>query len=65
MYKTDAELLKAIKEVWLPIMEAHNNLARSRFGKSIASTILMKCECGAEKAKTIGHSHWCPKYERT
>lgn len=21
------------------------------------------CECGSEKAKTPGHSFWCPKYE--
>jgi hypothetical protein len=22
------------------------------------------CECGSEKAKSIGHSHWCPKWEQ-
>lgn len=22
-----------------------------------------KCECGSERTKTPGHSHWCPKYE--
>lgn len=23
-----------------------------------------KCECGSEKARSAGHSTWCPKYER-
>lgn len=24
---------------------------------------IVKCECGSEKAKSFGHSTWCPKYE--
>lgn len=22
----------------------------------------VRCECGSEKAGSIGHSHWCPKF---
>lgn len=32
-------------------------------GIKVPFPYLKVCECGSEKAKSIGHSSWCPKWE--